>query len=264
MSELDGVRILISREQQPAEAWSEVIAQHGAVPVVVPLIRIRRVAGDAWSQAKKKIEELAASGQPAAVGFASARAAEHWRALLEEVSKKPEISKYVAVGTASAEYAKTLGFDATVASKPNALGMAESLVADSPPTAPVVLPRASAGRTEAIDLLKQRGRAVIDVPLYETVPVHTPESSETQPVDWVISASPSAASAFMWHRGTLMRMELVSVFTRHAVIGRTTAEAIERLGITAHAVSPEPTIESVLRTIALVPKPTDTENGTRP
>lgn len=253
MEDLSGVRILTTRERDAAEAWSEVMRTRGAIPMIVPLIQVRRLRCELWDTTKRTLSVFVESGAQAVVGFASAKGVIHWEELLDESGLNPGVSHCVAVGTATARKASELGYNVTLASPSNASGLAQTIAKATPANAAVVLPRALHGRTEAIELLKQAGRSVVDLPVYHTVPVESPEPGGDGTADWVISASPSAVAAFVGHRGTLMRLETIDVFTRHAVIGSTTAASLVKTGFAVHAVAPEPTIDSVLNTIAVAP-----------
>lgn len=249
MSSLENVRLLITRAAEQSDAWDSAIQERGAIPVHAPLIFSRRVTETEWNEAQTIIKAI--KGE-VVVGLASARAAEHWLDAVAESGEDIAVTKTVAVGNATAARARELGMDVEVAEEANALGLAKSIEAVAAPAATIVLPRALDGRTEAIEYLKGKGRTVRPVELYETTPVRQPASSDSAPVHWILSASPSAARAFGWHKAALYRIGVLVPQTAHAAIGATTAQAALELGIAVQAASPEPTIESLLDTLESV------------
>ncbi|MEO1171614.1 MAG: uroporphyrinogen-III synthase [Myxococcota bacterium] len=246
MSALNNVRLLITRPADSVDTWDAAIEERGAVPVHVPLVQSRRVRNPRWTEAVEGIKGLRGD---VVVGLASARGAAHWHAALEEAGVSLEVSRTVAVGEATAEKARELGMEVEVATEHNASGLAKSIEGVAAAAATIVLPRAVDGRTEAMEYLKGKGRTVRSFPLYETNPVLKPASADTAPVHWVLSASPSAARAYGWHKAALFRIGLLLPQSAHAVIGATTAAASRSLGISVHAESPEPTIDSILDTL---------------
>lgn len=253
MSDLHGVRIVLTRESGRAESWANTITERNGVPVLVPLVRTRAVQGSRRSAAMKALNELTSQKATVALGFASANAVDHWLSLKSELPEGLKISKVFAVGEATAKRAQELGDAVQVAEQADAVGLAEAIVSGCDAATQVVLPRAVGGRNEGVELLKQKGRRVHALDVYQTVPVRSPESSDTQPASWVISASPSAVRAYGWHRAAMMRIGVVVPNTHHAVIGSTTGQAALEVGVTVHAISKAPTIESILDTIGSAP-----------
>lgn len=253
MSELNDVRILLTRERERAETWTETIKARGGSPVLVPLVRSRPVGHTRWSAARDSVAKLAQAKTRVVLGLASAHAVEHWRMFAGQLPEGLAIEKVFVVGDATAEKAREAGLTVEVANTANAVGLAEAIATNSDAQSVVLLPRARGGREEGIEVLKQKGRKVSAFELYETVPVAKPEVPDPAPVAWVVSASPSAARAYAWHRGTLTRLGMIVPNTHHAAIGHTTARAARQIGLSLQAVSEQPTIDAILDVIAAAP-----------
>ncbi len=253
MSELNDVRILLTRERERAETWIDAISGRGGQPVLVPLIRTRAIGHTRWSAARDSVAKLVEAKTRVVVGLASANAVDYWSRFAGELPAGLSMEKIFVVGEATAEKAKSQGLPVEVADTANAVGLAEAIAAKSDSQSVVLLPRARGGRDEGIELLKQKGRKVSAFELYETVPVEKPETPDGRPVGWVVSASPSAARAYAWHRGALTRLGMIVPNTHHAAIGYTTARAARQIGLSLQAVSEKPTIGAILDVIAAAP-----------
>ena len=117
-------------------------------------------------------------------------------------------------------------------------------VPPAPPVLDLLIPRGNLTTDELAARARARGHRVDDPVLYRTEPVEYTEaevaSLKADPPEALLFTSPSTFAHFEARFGR----DLVAAATR-AAIGPTTALALEREGVPAHVVAPEPDVEAL-------------------
>ena len=118
----------------------------------------------------------------------------------------------------------------------------------------VLLPRAKIGRPEIVVMLRERGAIVDDIALYDTitaVPTQTALAELDKGVDVITFTSPSSVRNFLKildERPSRFQKPRRSV--QIAVIGPSTAEEVEKFGLTVDIMPNEYTIDGLIDAIA--------------
>jgi uroporphyrinogen III methyltransferase/synthase len=155
--------------------------------------------------------------------------------------------RMAAVGDQTADQIKALGFVVSFTpSRPDARTLGKELKPVK--NLRLLLPRAVVTPMELTDILTGRSAEVIDMPVYETIPV-TDEDTQLdqllldQSVKAVIFASPSAVTGFLAR--TMAVPGSITKTVPVVAIGRSTADALASAGFTNIHTSDAPTIESI-------------------
>ncbi|MEA3245123.1 MAG: uroporphyrinogen-III synthase [Gemmatimonadota bacterium] len=232
---LEGRRVLLTRPAEDAGQWAAEIAAHGAVPDLMPCVRIEPLT-DAATRDRLGVALRAAD----CVVFTSARGVEA-AASLAGAMVVCGVRESAVVGPATAAAtARVLGVESYVARGGTSRALGDELVAAWGERAAgrrVVVVGAAGGRTDADDVLSAAGVIVSRVEVYRTLPAPPRQHRRDLGGDGVtdvLLASPSAVTG-------LLNQAIVARGVRLYAIGATTAGAIvaAALELTGQATTPD-------------------------
>jgi len=248
---LAGVRVLVPRPRERAEALCFLLEDEGAEVVALPLLELEPPTDPRPLQAAAEL-----LGRHAWVAFASERAVS---ALVEAARTAGTLDvlrtrKLAAVGPGTAAALAAHGLDATlVATVSTGAGLAEALQPRIQPGESVLLPAAEQGRRSLEDGLRAAGVTVERVAAYRSSPAGSvPEGWAevvTHPPRCVLFGSPRTVEAFL----SLPGAEALVPRVRAVAVGPTTAAALQARGWQPAAISASPTppewVEAAIRAI---------------
>ncbi|NJP36736.1 uroporphyrinogen-III synthase [Alkalicoccus luteus] len=225
------LRLLITRAAHQQQPVADLIKNAGMEPVLLPLIRIQMLPADmpdpdgSW------------------VAFTSVNSVAWWKN-----SGLPDPEKTACVGEKTARACRKAGYPVTlVADVYDAEHLASALEGATGKGDVVLYPRSAKARTYLIDYLTNRGRTVIDLPVYDTVPDEASRSSLQQllpELDGVLFFSPTAVRAFFELGGRDTGLFF-------GCVGRKTEEELRRF-TGAEALTPDTyTAEALIELISL-------------
>lgn len=232
---LAGRRIVVTRAAEQADSLAELLAERGAEPVVVPLVRI--------------VDEpsgLAALAALDPAGFdwvivTSPNAAQHLAARVR--AGGPGVRALAAVGSATAAVAHDAGLTVDlVPRRQSAEGLLDEFAA--PPGATALVVQAVDATPTLVSGLRDQGLLVTAVAPYRTVPT-TPGAAQqlaALAADAVLFASGSAARAWVEVFGTSTPPIVVA-------IGPSTAEAAAAAGLKVTAVAADHSLVGMVDTL---------------
>lgn len=188
MTELRGLRILLTRAAADNVAWAKGLAGLGARPIDHPCLFQEVLAESAGPL-------LAALERARWIALCSRHAV---RAVAELVPGScPESANLACVGpVTAAETERLLGPVALVAPGGTALSLAHALLGRLGDEELVLLPGAERGRDELADEFHAAGRELERLPVYRTRAVDPAERGALPAADAIFFASPSAVEAF--------------------------------------------------------------------
>jgi uroporphyrinogen-III synthase len=225
---LAGKRIAITRPRGQSAELSQELGNHGALPLVIPLIEITDPSdeGFAFEQAMKNISQYEWVVCTSANG--SHRVAPY-------IGKDASRPKLAAVGSATGS-----GFLQDVDFVPSQ-ATGQTLANEFPLTkGKVLLVQAQETSGDVAQTLRQRGCVVDEVTAYQTVirNLETEEFEQLLSADAVVFASGSAVRSFVRQCGTRYHGAIV-------VIGEPTRLVAKELGVSVSAVATAPTTQSI-------------------
>ena len=241
----------MTRPRDQADDLCGRLAAEGAVPVVVPMIRVSAVADT--SDLDAAIARLESYGW---LIFASANAVEYFMRRLAAVRPSgwhPGSPRVAAVGpgTAAALERRAIGVD-FIPAVHTAAALAEGLVSREKgglEGAAVLMPRALEGREDAAHLLRRHGARVDDIPAYRTEPC-TLSARELAPldggVDAVLFSSSSAVGAWCSQADREPRMVEATRRAVIACIGPATAATARERGLRVDVEAPSHTADGLV------------------
>jgi uroporphyrinogen III methyltransferase/synthase len=248
---LAGRRVLVTRGGEQAAPIAAALRAEGALPLLLPTVRIVPV----WQR-----EGVAAAlarlrgGAYAWLAFASANAVAQWWAALAacELDARALASVRVcAVGPATAGALAAGGVRADLQPRDaSAGGVAHALLQAGAANGGVLLPGAAAPRPELAAALRVGGAQVDELTLYRT---EVPAADESlladvrRGVDAITFASPSAVAGLVALLGGELEVVRGAVV---ACIGRTTAAAAAAAGLPVHAVAAEPSFGALVAALS--------------
>jgi uroporphyrinogen III methyltransferase/synthase len=218
---LEGQKIIVTRPSPDADEMIAALVRAGAQVLHAPLIQIQKL------ELKGDLPNLK---EYDAVVFSSKNGARYF---FETFQKIPSTLKIAAVGASTASEIKTHGVQVDLVPKQSEGSeelFSEMKRAWKLKRMRILLPRAREGREFLMKGLEREGASVTSLPLYETVP----DSEGVQKclkllhdgVDWITFASGSAVFALF--EGSQVNPEIEEHRTKIAVIGPTTAEALQK------------------------------------
>ncbi len=243
---LEGRRIVVTRTAEQAGELARLLAARGALPLLVPTIRIEDPEDP--GPLDRALAEL--EGYDWLV-FTSPNAPGRFAARLQAVAGRIRLgagTRVACIGPATARACEEVGLRADlVPGEYLAEGLLEALEAWPVEGRRILVARAAEAREVLPRTLARRGARVDVVPLYRTVPQETlpPEvrADLLQGVDLVTVTASSVVRAF--HRLTAAWLPPAS--TPLAAIGPITARTARDLGYTEVTVAEEATLESLVR-----------------
>lgn len=171
-------RVWITRTQPAADATAARVRAMGHEPFVLPLLRIRRIAGLAFD-----LEGVAA------VAFTSANAVEAFAA----ASPRRDLAAF-AVGRATAAALSRAGFETVLSSEGGVSDLAQAILRRRGDLAGAVLhPRAADPAGDLAGALRQGGVEAREVVAYESVAADPAPDARLDILDDVLLHSPRAA-----------------------------------------------------------------------
>jgi uroporphyrinogen-III synthase len=249
---LRGVRVLLPRPRERAQALCFLLEEEGAEVVALPLLELEPPSDPRPLQAAAEL--LRRFGW---VAFASERGV---AAMVEAARTAGTLDvlrtrKLAAIGPGTAAALAAHGLEAElVAPVSTAEGLAEALLPRLEPSDVVLLPAAEEGRRALEDALSAAGVAVQRVAAYRSSPQSpTPEGWEevcARPPRCALFGSPRTVEAFL----SLPGAQALTGSVRAVAIGPTTAAALQARGWAPAAVAPTPTpeawLEAAVRAVA--------------
>ncbi|WP_444683977.1 uroporphyrinogen-III synthase [Alkalicoccus luteus] len=177
------LRLLITRAAHQQQPVADLIRNAGMEPVTLPLIRIQMLPA--------QLPEPANSW----VAFTSVNSVTWWK---ESGARAPE--KTACVGEKTAHACREAGYPVSlVPDVYDAEHLAAALEVATSEGDVVLYPRSAKARTYLRDYLMNRGRNVIDLPVYDTIPNENGREALQQQLpdlDGVLFFSPTAVRAF--------------------------------------------------------------------
>jgi uroporphyrinogen III methyltransferase/synthase len=249
---LHGVRVLVTRAPEQAEATAQHLEALGAEVLLAPAITI--APPESWEPLDRAV---AALSRYRLVALASTNAVDALMARLEHAGRDARSLAGVliaAVGprTAAALRARSLVPD-TVATEMSAEGLTQALAGVELGAGPALLPRAAEGRDTLVAALEARGVKVDAPAAYRSLPVPpaelawVAEALAAGRIDAVTFGSPRTARALLAalpDAGLLARVVV-------GAVGPTTAAALAEAGVHVDVVPEEHTFDALVD--ALVP-----------
>lgn len=239
---LAGKRIAVTRRAEEATESAALLEAAGAIPVLLPAISLRPLY-DAHLRTA-----LSETGRQDWLVFASVPAVDRFIQVCEEWGIAPlPVPRFAAVGPKTAQRLRERT-DAEPWLPPRFRGaiLGETLPIES--GARVLVFGAREGDPLLAGNLRQRGAQVVEVALYETIPVLSSDDLArelAQGLDAVTFASPSAVRPFVALAG-VDALETPVV----ACIGDTTAAAARALGVMVEVVSSRHTFADLVQSIS--------------
>ena len=254
---LFGKRVLVTREASQAKEFADMLSKEGAIPYVLPLIRMEEQA--------QEIEKLRRRMQEGPdtdwIVFTSSNGVRVFMDTLWEAGCDVRVLgnvKLAAIGEKTEAALENYGLKADcVPEEYRAEALAESLLACMESPSRVLLARAYRARPVLADMLREAGCTVEEIPLYDTLTnedARGPLREVLRETEFVTFCSASAVDAFFemipeeefralreagQDRG---RIKLVA-------IGPVTAQAMQRNGVAADIIPTTYTTEHMTREI---------------
>lgn len=248
---LEGVRVLVTRPRERAEALCFLLEDEGAQVQSLPMLELLP------PEDPRPLHAAAEHVQRYAfIAVASESAVQ---ALIESCRLAGTLdrlrqARIAAVGARTARALEDHGLlAAVVAQRPTGEGLAEAMRPHLDAGQEVLVPGAQEGRRELADALEEAGLRVTRVAAYRShkraIAPTEQQALEAAPPQVVVFASPRTAEAFLdasepWGRPLLENAARVA-------IGPTTATALEELGLPAKVVAAQPTPEALVEAAVL-------------
>lgn len=247
---LDGIKILVTREEDKALETAEEIRERGGLPYVFPMIETRQCDDleslegglkelDRFScivvQSRKGVEVLFSKAKEMGVDIGK------WR------------GRFFAVGEKTREALFNFGLEnCVVPSRQDADGLLSLLKQEREKR--VIVVRAKEGRDIVVRGLREEGVEVVDCVAYETSCRKCSEDEvrkiiEGEKPDVAMFLSPSAFRCLFSCLGD-NRAKAFFGAVKIAVIGETTAGEVVKAGYEVHIKAQKPTLESLLDAIS--------------
>lgn len=249
--DLAGLTVVVTRAKAQAKRLAHLLGEEGAVPLVLPTIKIENPSD--WAAADQAARDLSA-GRYAWVLFTSANGVEKFCERLGAPAERLTGTKVAAVGrsTASLLTERGVGVDLIAASY-TGVDLAKELGAGD---GEVLLPRAEVVPPHMGEVLRGNGWTPHDVAVYRTVPAD-PSGPEAQQVrdagfDIVTFTSASTVTGFAGMVGDVNALGLGSAGSPKrlvACIGPLSAEACSAAGMRVDVQAAEHTVEGLVRAL---------------
>jgi len=247
---LDGIKILVTREEEKARETAQEIEKRGGVAYVFPVIETRRLDRlealecalrrlDSFScivvQSRKGVEVLLEKAREMGVDI------EKWK------------GRFFAVGEKTREALLDFGIrNCLVPSRQDAEGLVSLLKQEKEKR--VIVVRAREGRDVVVKELINEGLEVVDCVAYETSCRKCSEEElrmlvEGEKPDVAMFLSPSAFGCLLSSLGSERALTFFGE-VKIAVIGETTGSEVIKRGYQVHIMAPKPSLSSLLDAIS--------------
>ncbi len=238
---LAGKRIVVTRSREQAGALAAKLAELGAEPVRFPVIQFQRLPTRALDAA---LADLTAYDW---LLFTSVNAVDYFFQRVDELDEEFELPPVAASGSATAARLAARGVD--VSFIPDEF-VGEALVEGLGDIDGmwILLPRASIGRPEIAEMLRERGALVEDIALYDTVTaVPSPDALQNlgRGFDALTFTSPSSVRNYL----KIARAYDLNAFPEGVVvasIGPITTDELTKQGVTTAVQPAEYTIDGLV------------------
>lgn len=240
---LVGKTILITRPKDQATEFAQILQDRGARVLFVPTIQI--VPPASWDQCDSALHALDSYD---GFIFTSSNAVKYFFQRLDDVGKsttRPRLTKltFYAVGTGTKDALVREGMLPTLFSDvANARELADALLQKPLAGRRFLFPKGNLASEELPDILRAAGAELDEVTVYENIAPRNEdakfirESFERESIDVVTFFSASSVK----HLVSIVPRELLSPRTV-AVIGNSTAAAVEDCGLRSAIIAPKPT-----------------------
>ncbi len=251
-SSLRGLRVLVTRAREQSDELCRRLAEAGAVPVALPLIRIAPL--EDTRELDAAIENLASYGW---LVFASANGVELFMKRFEAARGEGPWTngapRVAAVGPGTAEALRRHGVSIDfMPAVHTGIALAEGIVetaSEGLGGVRVLMPRARDGREDAAVLLRHHGAVVSDVPTYRTDPC-IPSEEDLAPlyagVDAILFTSSSAVTSWCDQVRAGGRLAQAARRAVIACIGPATASTARGRGLRVDVEAPTHTAEGLV------------------
>ena len=246
---LFGRRLLITRSREQAGTLQLLLEAEGAEVHSLPLLEIG--PPDDWAAVDGACARL---GDFAWVVFTSPNAVTFFCDRLRDLGRDARAfgtARVAAVGQATGQLLRARGIEPDLMPQAqSAAGLADAFEDLDLQGAEVLVPASSIGRTELDEQLVARGARVLRVTAYENRPprpetVELPTALTEGPLDGIVFASPSSVHNFLDVVGretALAHLQRLDI----AVIGPTTAGAVQDLGLTVAVQPGESSVQTLV------------------
>ncbi|MFN4218562.1 MAG: uroporphyrinogen-III synthase [Candidatus Bipolaricaulia bacterium] len=249
---LQGKRILITRAKEQAGVLAERLRALGAEPVEFPTIAIAPL--EDFSLLDRAIKRLAASSYDWAI-FTSTNGVRLFCERLKALGYEAQLLSRVKLGAIGPATAEALAqHDLTVRYMPTRY-VAEELAAGLGDVSGqrILLPRADIARKQLAQALRAKGASVDEVAVYRTLPAGSKATElkdllRNGQIDLITFTSASTVRHFVQFLDGIDLAQVLSE-VKVACIGPVTAKVAKELGIEAHIVAAEHTIDGLVRAI---------------
>ena len=245
--------VLFTRQWEQAREFIAELEREGAHAIVFPTITITEP--DSWEGCDRAIRHI---DQYDGLVFTSVNAVQHFLDRCEAVGVgiKDSRRKVYTVGERTKEEVEAHGISVHYSPRDHSgASLIAGMDVGDVKGKRLLVPHGNIGRDEVIDGLRQLGAKVDSVVVYNTK-LPKPNGSDDVwgklvrgEIDVVTFASPSAAVNFA-KMFPASRLSEVSSHPRIAVIGPTTAEAVQGLGFAVDIVARESTTSGLVKAIA--------------
>lgn len=247
---LTGLRVLVTRAREQAEAFSEALAARGALPIELPTIRFD--PPDDWAPVDAAIDALAEYDW---VIFTSVNGVRFFTERLRQLGRGPEALRAVHLGAIGPATARALdGYDLTVAFVPTTY-VAEAIVEElgriELSGRRVLLPRAREAREVLARGLQDRGARVDEVAVYQTRPDGDPAAAQRLFEDQQIDVVTFTSSSTVRHLCQLLGDRAPEMLRGAIVasIGPVTSQTARELGLAIQVEAEEHTMPGLVAAI---------------
>ncbi|CAN5609966.1 uroporphyrinogen-III synthase [soil metagenome] len=237
---LNGLRVLVTREQASSEEFAARLEQLGATPVICPAIEIRFRNPPGLDEALAELDRFGW------LALTSARAVRALASRFDRIGLDPAaalcLTRIAVIGQATLAELERLGGRADiVAGSGNAAGLASDLESTGIAGDLILFPASRIARPELARRLREAGAGVVQLAVYETVPPAQLAVPDPVEFDAATFASPSAVRnvAGVVANDWFLQAPIICV-------GQTTARAAREAGAPAPIVTGEPSMVGIV------------------
>lgn len=240
---LAGKQIVVTRAAEQAAEFSRKLADLGAIPIEIPMIRIEPMADE--RPLKQAILRITSYDW---LIFTSVNAVKiFWEAFAQTATTNDSLPKFATVGPATARALLERGIQPTF-TPDEFVGEAVAGGMGDLTGQRILLPRAEIARQTLPEMLAAQGAQVDDVPIYRTLPAGLDEAGRetlAQGVDLITFTSGSTAR----HWATAVAQAGIEPNVAIACIGPIAAQAAQEAGMLVDIIAGEYSIDGLIAAI---------------